>query len=107
MTDIKKMKVRIKVTKEQKLEFAKLMVDDGYSILQIMEISGACESAISRWKRQYVNELRGNTPNNKVALTPDHQRIQELEKQLKRAQRDNDILKKAAAFFILENSNLS
>lgn len=107
MTYIKKMKTRIKVTKEQKLEFAKLMVDDEYSVLQIMEISGACESAVSRWKQQYINELNGKTPINKVALTPDHQRIQELEKQLKRAQRDNDILKKAAAFFILENSNLS
>lgn len=107
MTDIKKMKNRITVTKEQKLEFAKLMVDDGYSVLQIMEISGACESAVSRWKRQYVNEANGKTPNNKQAITPDHQRIQELEKQLKRAHRDNDILKKAAAFFILENSNLS
>ncbi len=107
MTDIKKMKTRITITKEPKLEFAKLMIDDGYSILQIMEISGACESAVSRWKRQYVNELNGKTPSNKVAITPDHQRIQELEKQLKRAQRDNDILKKAAAFFILENSNLS
>lgn len=107
MTDIKKMKTRIIVTKEQKLEFAKLMTDEGYSVLQIMEISGACESAVSRWKRQYVNELKGHTPNDKVAITPEHQRIQELEKQLKRAQRDNEILKKAAAFFILENSNLS
>ena len=107
MTDTNKMKTRIKVTKKQKLEFAKLMVDDGYSTLQIMEISGACESAVSRWKRQYINELDGNTPSNKMAITPEHQRIQELEKQLKRAQRDNDILKKAAAFFILENSNLS
>ena len=107
MTDIKKMKIRITVTKEQKLEFAKLMVDDGYSVLQIMEISGACESAVLRWKHQYINELKGNAPNNKVVLTPEHLRIQELEKQLKRAQRDNDILKKVAAFFILENSNLS
>lgn len=54
MTDTNKMKNRIKVTKEQKLEFAKLMVDDGYSVSQIMEISGACESAVSRWKRQYI-----------------------------------------------------
>ena len=107
MTDIKTMKTRITVPKEQKLEFAKLMIDDGYSVVQIMEISGACESAVSRWKRQYVNELNGKTPNKKMAITPEHQRIQELEKQLKRAQRDNDILKKAAAFFILENSNLN
>ena len=57
MTDTNKMKTRIKVTQEQKLAFAKLMVDDGYSVLQIMEISGACESAISRWKRQYIFTL--------------------------------------------------
>ena len=48
MTDIKKMKIRITLTKEQKLEFAKWMVNDGYSVLQIMEISGACESVVSR-----------------------------------------------------------
>jgi transposase len=33
-------------------------------------------------------------------MTPEQQRIQELEKQLWRAHRDNYILKKAAAFFI-------
>ena len=107
MTDIRPMKKRITVTKEQKLEFAKLMVHDGYTVLQVMEISGACDSAVSRWKRQYLDEIDGHTPSNKIAITPEHQRIQLLEKQLKRAQRDNDILKKAAAFFILENSNLS
>jgi hypothetical protein len=33
MTDIKTMKTRIKVTKEQKLEFAKLMTYDNDSVL--------------------------------------------------------------------------
>jgi transposase len=47
--------------------------------------------------------LAGNTPVDKTAMTPKQQRIQELEKQLCRAHRDNDILKKAAAFFIRDN----
>jgi putative transposase len=43
-------------------------------------------------------ELSGHTPQNANAITIDQQRIQLLEKQLKQAQRDNEILKKAAAF---------
>ena len=92
---------------EQKLEYAKLLVEEGYTNKQVQDISGASSSAVSRWKRQYKQEISGHTPSNKTALTPEQQRIQELEKQLKRAQRDNDILKKAAAFFIRDNHQLS
>jgi transposase len=99
-------KERITFTIEQRLEYAKLMVEDGYSNKQVMEISGAGDTAVSRWKRQYSAELAGKTPDGKKALTFEQQRIQLLEKQLWRAQRDNDILKKAAAFFARENSSL-
>ena len=74
------------------------MVEEGYSNKKIMEISGAGASAVTRWKRQYLEELNGITPNGKKALPPEQQKIQELEKQLWRAKRDNEILKKAAAF---------
>lgn len=56
---------------------------------------GACSSAISRWKNQYKAELAGYTPEKYNAITPDQQRIQLLEKQLKQSQRNNEILKKA------------
>jgi len=92
MSDKKQNKVRVKVTLEQKLEYARLMIDEGYSNKKVMEISGASESAVSRWKCQYVAELKGQTPEGKKALTPEQQRIQELEKQLWRAKRDNEIL---------------
>jgi transposase len=52
-------------------------------------------------------ELSGRTPQNANAITVDQQRIQLLEKQLKQSQRDNEILKKAAAFFIRDNPNLN
>lgn len=79
------------------------MVEDGYSNQQIQEISGACSSAVVRWKRQYKAEKQGITPKTQKAITPEQQRIQYLEKQLDRANRDIDILKKASALFIRDS----
>lgn len=100
-------KVKVNISPAQKLEYVKLMVDDNYTNQQIQVMSGACSSAISRWKKQYKSELQGITPEKSHALTYEQQRIQELEKELKRAKRDNEILKKAAAFFIRDNPSLS
>ena len=107
MTNTNTRKPKISFTPEQRLDYAKLMVDEGYSNKQVMEISGAGASAVTRWKRQYLEELKGKTPEGKKAFTPEQQRIQALEKQLWRAKRDNDILKKAAAFFVRDNSSLN
>jgi len=100
-------KQKITISPQQKLEYAKLMVEENYTYKKIQEMSGACSSAVARWKKQYKLELSGHTPEGIAALTPDQQRIQSLEKQLKRAQRDNEILKKATAFFIRDNQNLN
>jgi len=100
-------KQRITISPAQKLEYAKLMVEENYTYKQIQTMSGACSSAVARWKKQYKLELSGHTSVGISALTPDKQRIQSLEKQLKRAQRDNEILKKATAFFIRDNQNLN
>jgi len=100
-------KERTTFTADQKLEYAKLMINEGYTNKQIRDISGAGETAISRWKKQYLAEIDGQTPQGKKALTADQQKIQDLEKQLWRAKRDNEILKKAAAFFARENSSLN
>jgi len=100
-------KQKVSPTPAQKLEYAKLMVEEGYTYQQVQDLSGASASAVSRWKNQYKKEQTGFIPENKTALTPEYQRIQELETQLRRAQRDNEILKKAAAFFIRDNHKLN
>lgn len=100
-------KAKVTFTPEQKLDYAKLMINENYTNQRIMDISGASKSAVSRWRQQYIQELDGIIPDGKSALTPDKQRIQELEKQLKRAQRDNEILKKATAFFVRDNQSLN
>ncbi len=107
MTSTITRKTKITFTTEQRLEYAKLMVDEDYTNKQVMEISEAGASAVTRWKKQYLEKLSGITPDGKQNLTPEQQHIQSLEKQLWRAKRDNEILKKAAAFFIRDNNNLN
>ncbi len=106
MTSQKQRKPKTVFTPDQKLEYAKLMVEEGYTNQKVMEISGASASAVMRWKQQYQGELKGQTPIAK-AMTEDQRIIQDLRQQLARAQRDNDILKKAAAFFIRDNKQLN
>ena len=107
MTQIKPRKERIDLSIEQKLDYAKLMVHENYTNKKIMAISGACSSAVSRWKKQYLIELDGKTPQSGKALTCEQQKIQLLEKQLWRSQRDNEILKKATALFAKDNPLLT
>ena len=60
MTD-KVRKERTKFTPDQKLEYATLMTEEGYTSKQIMEISGAGQTAVSRWKKQHLSEQIGET----------------------------------------------
>jgi transposase len=99
MTQSKTRKQRTTFTVEQKLDYAKLMVHENYTNKQIIEISGAGPTAIIRWKKQYLAEINGQTPESAKALTSEQQEIQSLKKQLWRAKRDNEILKKATALF--------
>ncbi len=107
MTTQNTRKQKVMFTAEQKHEYAKLMVVENYTTKEIVKISGAGSSAVARWRKQYREELQGQTPEGTKAFTPDQQRIQELEKQLRRAKRDNEILKKATAFFVRDNNGLS
>lgn len=99
-------KERINFTPKQKHEYAKLMIEENYTNKQIMDISGACSSAVVRWKRQYLQELKGHFDKNKTPLNEDKRRILELEKQLAEAKEDVRLLKKATALFIQDNPNL-
>ena len=103
MTQYKPRKPRTTFTVEQKLDYAKLMVNENYTNKQIMEISGAGPTAVTRWKKQYLAELNGQTPESVKAMIPEQQEIQSLKKQLWRAKRDNEILKKATALFAKDN----
>lgn len=57
-----------KIYPTERLKYAKLMVEEGYSNKKVMEISVAREAAVSRWKRQFFAELNGYTSTRKESI---------------------------------------
>ncbi|XHO05463.1 IS3 family transposase ISPsy37 (plasmid) [Ralstonia syzygii] len=84
-----------------KLEVVRLIKDQGRSVSEVCRSLDLGETAVRRWLTQYESELAGGAGIGKP-LTPEQQRIRELEAQVKRLQEDNTILKKASAFFARE-----
>ena len=81
-----------RITPEFKRECAELVITHGYSHKDAAAAMNVGLSSIQRWVTQYRQELSGITPKT-TALTPD---------QLKQLQSDNELLKKASAFFAIE-----
>ena len=85
-------------TPEFKLEVAKKIVQQQHSITQLCHELNLGETAVRRWVAQYKAKLNGQ-PGIGLPLTPDQQRIRQLEAELRIAKEDNEILKKASALF--------
>ena len=77
-----------------KLEAARLVVDQGYSVLAACKAMGVGPTAMRRWVAQLELELGGQTPTHSKALTEDQRRIQELEARVRRLEREKEILKR-------------
>ena len=87
-------KKRRSFSTEFKHEAACLVVDRGYSTTEAIRSLDVGETGLRRWVDQLKAERGGITPVSK-ALTPDQQRIQELEARVNRLEREKIILKKA------------
>jgi len=68
---------------------------------------GVGDTAMRRWVNQLKGEHQGITPKGSKALTQDQQRIQELEAQVKRIEREKEILKKATALLMSDSMRSS
>ncbi|KTB91383.1 transposase [Pseudomonas syringae ICMP 11293] len=86
---------------EFKREAAGLVLDQGYSHFEASRSLGVVESALRRWVSQLQQDRNGVTPQSK-ALTPEQQKIQELEARIARLEREKSILKKATALLMSE-----
>ena len=93
-------------TKEFKCEAASLVLNQGYSITEASRSLDVSLSAIRRWVKQLEQENRGETPKT-PALTPEQQRIQQLEKRIKELETDKIILKKATALLMSDEIKYS
>ncbi|MCI3945892.1 transposase [Pseudomonas syringae] len=94
-------KQRRSFSAEFKREAAGLVLDQGYSHTEASRSLGVVESALRRWVNQLQQERSGVTPQSK-ALTPEQQKIQELESRIARLEREKSILKKATALLMSE-----
>jgi transposase len=86
---------------EVKREAAGLVLDQGYSRIEACRSFGVVESTLRRWVNQLQLERNGVTPQSK-ALTPEQQKIQELEAWIARLERKKSVLKKATALLMSE-----
>lgn len=72
---------------EFKREAASLVLDQGYSPVEACRSLGVGESVLRRWVLQLQQERQGSTPQSKE-LTPEQQKIQELEARITRLERE-------------------
>lgn len=84
-----------------KLQVVRMIRDQGLSVTQICRDQQLGETAVRRWLAQYDAEQAGQ-PGLGNPLTPEQQRIRELERENQRLREDVSILKKASAFFARE-----
>ena len=97
-------KQRRSFSQEFKLDSAKLVLDEGYAFPEAARSLEVGETALRRWVKQLQDERGGTTPNSK-ALTPEQQKIQELEAKVNRLEREKIILKKATALLMSDEMN--
>ncbi|OEC32507.1 transposase [Pseudomonas sp. 21C1] len=84
-----------------KLEIVKMIKDQGLTVAQVCRDQSIGETAVRRWVQQYESEQLGQAGIGKP-LTAEQQRIRQLEQENRQLKMDNDILKKATAFFARE-----
>jgi transposase len=77
-----------------------LSIQSEKSVREIAENLGIKKDLIYQWRTKLMQKGELAFPGNGVqALTPDQQRVKDLEKQLKDVEMERDILKKAMAIF--------
>lgn len=84
-----------------KLQVVRMIKDQGQSVSQICRDMSLGETAVRRWVAQFDAEQLGMSGIGKP-LTADQQRIRQLEGENRQLRQDNDLLKKASAFFARE-----
>jgi transposase len=84
-----------------KLQVVQMIRDQGLSVGQVCRDMDLVESAVRRWVEQFDEEAAGR-PGIGKPLTAEQQRIRQLEAENRQLKSDNEILKKASAFFARE-----
>jgi len=85
-----------KYNREFKLQTCKLVVEQGYTLKEASDRLGPCTWTIREWIKKY--QATGELPAaGQIVLEAEE--MKRLRKDLKQLQMENEILKKAAAYF--------
>jgi transposase len=85
-------------------EAAQLVVEQGYTIRAAAESMGVGLSTMDKWVKQLRAAPTGQSVKG-APVTPEQQRIRDLEKKIKRIEMENEILKKATALLMSDSLN--
>lgn len=86
-----------------KLQVVKMIQDQGLTVAQVCQDFKLGETAVRRRLKQVQAEQSGQ-PGIGKPLTPDQQRIRQLEQENRQLRTDNELLKKVSAFYALRLS---
>jgi len=98
MTDRTSKSIRYK--EDFKLQAAKLIVEGGYTYARASRKLGVSSCALRNWTKAY--RASGHLPP-EGAVIPQAEELKQLRKELAEARLENEILKKAAAYFAKES----
>src|SRR3954470_5878532 len=101
MTNDKRKRPRRSFDTAFKLQVVRMIRDQGLSLAQVCRDMDLVHSGVRRWLEQFDQEQLGN-PGIGKPLTPEQQRIRQLEEENRQLKSDNELLKKASAFFARE-----
>jgi transposase len=85
-------------TREFKIEAVRLLKRSGKTQAEIAEELGVPQSNITRWKKKYGEDGEDAFPG-RGRLTPQEERIRQLERENEILRQERDILKKAITIF--------
>jgi transposase len=91
-------KKRKKYTDDFKRETVRVLNETDKSARQLERELGIGKSCVSRWKRELESKGENAFPG-QGNLTPEKERIRELEREVEILRQERDILKKAVAIF--------
>ena len=93
-------KMRKQFTKEERLEIVKRSFEPDIRVADVAANFGIGANTLSRWRREF-RQINGIVPEGQgiKVMTDEEREIARLKKQLREAQLERDILKKAISIF--------
>lgn len=86
-------------TAEFKQEAVKLILIDGTSVKDVSKQLGVPEGVLYSWRQKHLDELEANAPEGAQSPKALAKENEQLRKELAKARRMNEILKKTVGYF--------